>query len=161
VNGRPPYDIVDFMPDMLPELADLWVAAWAATMPAIDFEARRAWFVAHLNAMHSAGVAILCARGEGDRIAAFVTLDRTCGHIDQLAVAPGKWGRGAALALLTEAKRRCAGGLHLDVNQDNPRAVRFYEREGFRRAAAGVNSASGLKTWRYEWRCAGSFSSDG
>jgi putative acetyltransferase len=161
VNGRRSYDIVDFAPDTLPELADLWVAAWTATMPAIDFEARRVWFVAHLNAMQSAGVAILCAHGEDDRIAGFVTLDWTTGHIDQLAVAPSEWGHGAALALLNAAKRRCADGLHLKVNQDNPRAIRFYEREGFRRAAAGVNSTSGLKTWRYEWRRAGSFSSDG
>jgi putative acetyltransferase len=40
----------------------------------------------------------------------------------------------------------------VDVNQDNPRAVRFYEREGFRRLHEGVNPNSGLRTWRLEWR---------
>jgi putative acetyltransferase len=81
----------------------------------------------------------------------FVTLEQESGHIDQLAVAPEYWAQGAAQALIAEAKRRSPHLLKLEVNQDNLRAARFYEREGFTRRAAGVNPNSGLKTWRYEW----------
>ncbi|MBP6012541.1 MAG: GNAT family N-acetyltransferase [Alphaproteobacteria bacterium] len=127
------------------------MAAWTKAMPAIDFEARRAWFVDHLCALHARGVRVTCAFdvGNGD-MAGFITLDDATGHIDQLAAAPVYWGDGAAMTLLAEAKR-AARRLHVDVNQDNARALSFYEREGFRRTAAGVNSLSGLRTWHFEW----------
>lgn len=137
----------------LPELTDLWIAAWAKAMPAIDFEARRGWFVDHLVKMHEKGVTVTCAFDESNgAMAGFITLDPASGHIDQFAVAPGYWSAGAADALMADAKSRAPGDLRLEVNQDNPRAVRFYEKHGFHRRAAGVNPNSGLKTWRYEWK---------
>lgn len=122
-------------------------------MPAIDFEARRAWFVDRIVELRDSGATIVCAFDALDgRMAGFITLENG-GHIDQLAVAVHAWGAGAAVALLNEIKRMSAGGaLTLDVNQDNMRAVRFYEREGFRRTGEGRNTASGLATWRYQWR---------
>ena len=69
-------------------------------------------------------------------------------YLDQLAVAPEAKGSGAASLLLTEARRLSPGSLTLDVNQDNSRALRFYEREGFERIAEGINPHSGLRTWR-------------
>jgi len=147
------YNLIAFDPAHLPELTDLWVAAWHRTMPAIDFDARRAWFVDHLTAMQEAGVAVTCvfdaSRGE---MAGFVTLDPASGHIDQLAVAPAYWSRGAADVLIADAKARAPGALRLEVNQDNARAVRFYEKHGFHRRAASLNPNSGLKTWRCEWK---------
>jgi len=146
------YRLIAFVDAHFPEMTDLWIAAWMAAMPAIDFEARRAWFVDHLITMRGGGVDVVCAFDMADgAMAGFFTLDGESGHIDQLAVDPRHWGRGAAGALIGEAKRRAPGMLKLEVNQDNPRAVRFYERNGFRRHAASVNPASGLKTWRYEW----------
>ena len=53
--------------------------------------------------------------------------------------------------LLDAAKRRAPGHLMLEVNQDNARALKFYERQGFVREGEGVNPRSGLKTWRYRW----------
>ena len=120
-------------------------------MPGIDFEARRVWFVDHLKALGARGDDVACAfDSHNGTMAGFITLERASGHIDQLAVAPAYWGKDAAAALVRWAKR-LASHLHLDVNQDNPRAARFYEREGFRRTAAGVNPTSGRKTWRLEW----------
>jgi putative acetyltransferase len=149
-NAR--YRLHDFVHAYLPELADLWIAAWSKTMPSIDFETRRIWFVDRLSALRDAGVAIVCVfdTANGD-MAGFITLDPKSGHIDQIAVAPGHWGSTAAAQLMEEAKTRAPGRLTLDVNQDNPRAIRFYEKQGFRRAAAGTNPASGLKTWTYDW----------
>ena len=145
------YTLVPFVPAHLPELTDLWIESWIAAMPDIDFEARRVWFVDHLTALRDRGAEVTCAfDGRTGTMAGFITMDRASGHIDQLAVAPAYWGEAAATALLQYIKRPAAH-LHLDVNQDNPRAVRFYEREGFRRTAAGINPNSGRKTWRFEW----------
>jgi putative acetyltransferase len=121
-------------------------------MPAIDFETRRVWFADRLSALRDGGVAITCVfdTTNGD-MAGFITLDLKSGHIDQIAVAPGHWGSSAAGTLIAGAKSRAQGRLTLEVNQDNARAVRFYEKQGFHRRAAGVNPNSGLKTWTYEW----------
>jgi putative acetyltransferase len=147
------YSLVAYDTAHLPELTDLWIAAWKKTMPAIDFEARRVWFVDHLTAMQGAGVNVTCAfvtsRGE---MAGFITLDPSSGHIDQLAVAPAYWSCGVADTLIAHAKTHALGALRLEVNQDNARAVRFYEKHGFHRRAASTNPNSGLKTWRYEWK---------
>ncbi|MBL8781828.1 MAG: GNAT family N-acetyltransferase [Alphaproteobacteria bacterium] len=137
----------------LPELTDLWVSAWSDAMPAIDFEARRGWFVDHLTAMHDRGVQVTCAFNSANgQMAGFITLDKSSGHIEQLAVAPAYWSKGVAGLLVAHAKSASPRGLRLEVNQDNPRAVRFYEKHGFHRRAAGTNPGSGLKTWRCEWK---------
>jgi putative acetyltransferase len=149
------FRIVPFVSAHLAEAVDLWIEAWSRAMPAIDFEERRAWIVDHLVAMASRGVEIVCAFDASDgRMAGFITCDKS-GHVDQLAVGVHAWGTGAAKVLLDEAKRASSGTLHLEVNQDNPRAVGFYEREGFRRSGAGINAASGLAIWRYAWRRSG------
>lgn len=121
-------------------------------MPAIDFNARRPWFIDHLAKMCASGVEVTCAVGEAGVLAGFITLDRTTGHIDQLAVAPEAWGSGAAEVLLTHAKDHAPATLSLEVNQDNPRAVRFYEKHGFERRSESLNPNSGLKTWLFEWK---------
>ncbi len=113
-------------------------------MPAIDFAARLAWFDRHLGGLRAAGAIILCAVDASDRAIGFATIDPVTGEMDQLAVAPDAFGTGAAPALLAEVKRRAPGRVWLSVNQDNPRAVRFYTREGFRVVGSGVNPISGL-----------------
>lgn len=143
------YRLAAFVAAHLPELTDLWIAAWTKAMPAIDFEARRVWFVDRMSELQAQGVRVTCAFDETGAMAGFITLDPT-GHIDQLAAAPGAWGRGAAAELIADAKSR-APMLRLEVNQDNPRAIRFYKKHAFHRRAAGVNPSSGLKTWHLEW----------
>lgn len=146
------FRIVEFVPAHVPEAVDLWVEAWSRTMPVIDFEVRRAWLVDHLSALLAQGVAVVCALdAEDGRMAGFIARDPS-GHIDQLVVGVHAWGVGAGRMLIDDAKHASNGELHLQVNQDNLRAVRFYEREGFRRIGASVNPASGLATWRYRWR---------
>lgn len=132
-------------------LVDLWVASWREAMPNIDFSARRQWFCAHLQALEAAGAVTICGFDAAGRLLGFVTLDPASGYLDQIAVAPQAKGGGAAGLLLNAARRLSPQGLVLEVNQDNPRALGFYEREGFETIAAGVNPASGLKTWRLRW----------
>jgi putative acetyltransferase len=129
-------------------LADLWVASWQEAMPDIDFAARRGWLADHIVGLEAQGFVTLCAAERAGSLAGFVTLDPTTGWVDQLAVAPSAKGGGAARLLLDEARRVSPRGLSLDVNVDNPRALRFYEREGFTKIGEGVNPRSGLATLR-------------
>ncbi len=121
-------------------------------MPAIDFEGRRVWFVDHLSDLERGGAQIVCAFDAAGAMAGFVTIDPASGYLDQLAVALRYWGARVAVQLLDEAKRRAPGTIELEVNQDNRRALRFYEKSGFAWAGESVNSRSGLKTWRYRWQ---------
>jgi putative acetyltransferase len=42
--------------------------------------------------------------------------------------------------------------IRLDVNADNARAIRFYERRGFVQVGRGANTLSGRPTVMMEWR---------
>jgi putative acetyltransferase len=136
--------------DDVSALADLWVASWQAAMPGIDFAARRSWFFASLGNIEARGAETICAFG-GERLLGFILLDQERGILEQIAVSPELFGSGVAVLLLDEAKRRCPEGLSLEVNADNPRALRFYEKSGFERREPGVNRASGLQTWQMRW----------
>jgi len=134
-----------------PAMADLWVASWVRTLPEIDFEARRPWLAAHLDTLAAEGALIRAAEREGI-VAGFVAIHPATGYLDQIAVAPAFWGQGAAEALMAEAKRLSPALVALDVNQENPRAVRFYEKMGLAITGEGENPDSGRRTFRMEWR---------
>jgi putative acetyltransferase len=134
----------------LEPLADLWIASWRAVMPQIDFAARREWFFAYVKEIEAQGGMTICAFG-GDRLVGFMLLDGGRGVLEQIAVRPQLFGSGLAVLLLGEAKRRCSTGLSLEVNVDNARALRFYEKAGFMRLEQGVNPLSGLRIWQMHW----------
>lgn len=129
-------------------LVELWAASWAQAMPDIDFSARRGWLRTRIVELEEAGATTLCACDAQGAIAGFVTVDPASGYLDQVAVAPHAKGSGAARALLDGARALAGRKLALEVNRDNARARRFYEREGFVVVGEGVNPASGLKTLR-------------
>ena len=131
--------------DELAPLADLWVASWQEAMPAIDFAARWAWISAVLA--NPANTTLVFER-DGSALG-FAILEGALLH--QLVVARAAKGSGVAVALVAAVKAQAPGGLALEVNQDNPRAVRFYLREGFRRTGEGRNAGSGLATWHMRW----------
>ena len=59
---------------------------------------------------------------------------------------------GAAVRLMDHAKAQAPGVIRLEVNVANPRAIHFYEREGFVRVGESVSPSSGLPIYSYEWR---------
>lgn len=138
-------------PGDLPAMLDLWVAAWQATMPQIDFAARRDWLAERLAGFSREGVAILCAV-DGAAVLGFITVDSRTQYLDQLAVAPAAFGQGIAGMLLAAAKQASPRAIELLVNQDNPRAIRFYEREGFTRGESATSVTTGRPLWRMRWR---------
>ena len=85
-------------------------------------------------------------------IAGFVTVDPRTLYLDQIVVAPEHWGSGVAKVLLDAARQLSPSGLDLDVNTDNARAIRFYEKCGFSRSGTGVNPISGKPVHRMSWR---------
>lgn len=73
--------------------------------------------------------------------------------IDQLYVAPTRWGQGLGGQLVDLAKRRRPGGLQLWTFASNDGAQRFYLRHGFVEAERtdGSGNEEGAPDIRYVW----------
>jgi putative acetyltransferase len=130
---------------------ELWRRTWQAAYPGIDFAARLEWWRGRWRGelVPSAEIVLAVA---GDELAGFVTVDPRTGYLDQIVVAPERWGSDTAALLLAEAKRISPAGLDLDVNTDNDRAIRFYTKQGFVVSSAGTNPISGKPVQRMSWR---------
>jgi putative acetyltransferase len=129
----------------------LWLRTWQAAYPSLDFAARLDWWRTRWRneLVPAAEVVIADAAGE---MLGFVTVDRHTLYLDQIVVAPDRWASGVGAGLLDEAKRLSPMGLDLDVNTDNARAIRFYEKHGFSISGSGVNPISGKPVHRMSWR---------
>jgi len=136
----------------------LWLRAWSAAYPDIDFNARLAWWRTHWAKLAAAAKIVVAeAAGESGgaenaEMIGFVTVEPHTRYVDQIVVAPEFWGGGAGAALLARAKELSPHGIDLDVNTDNARAVRFYKAQGFTVAGDGVNSLSGRPVHHMRWR---------
>jgi putative acetyltransferase len=139
------------VPQDLAETLDMWVAAWQAAYPHIDFAARRDWTKDRIAELERAGSRSLIALRDNRIIGALVVNPET-GYLDQLVVATADQGSGVADILLAEARRISPSRLDLHVNQDNARAIRFYEKHGFVTVAEDVNPRSGAPIYRMSWR---------
>jgi putative acetyltransferase len=128
----------------------LWQETWQQAYPAIDFAARVKWWRERWRSELVPDAAIIVAEQAGALIG-FVTIDPT-GYLDQLVVAPDRWGSELATTLVDEAKRLSPDRITLKVNTDNVRAIRFYERNGFAHAGEDVNPTSGRPVLRMEWK---------
>lgn len=143
-----------------PALLCVWVAAWRATFPEIDFDARRDWLVNQITTLEAKGARTLCLftttiDPASTDLAGFVTIDPETGWLDQICVGPAYFGQGFAEELLAAAKEISPGQIRLDVNADNQRACAFYIRNGFEAIGAGASALSGRATILMEWRAAG------
>jgi putative acetyltransferase len=128
----------------------LWLRTWQQAYPEIDFAARVNWWRERWRSELVPKAAIMVAEQDGAP-AGFVTIDAS-GYLDQLVVAPDRWGSGLATTLVNEAKRRSPDRITLLVNQDNARAIRFYERHGFAHAGEDVNPTSRRPVKKMEWK---------
>jgi putative acetyltransferase len=133
------------------ETLDMWVAAWQAAYPAIDFEARRGWTSDRIADLERTGSVSLIAL-LNDRIVGAMVLNPDTGYLDQIVVATEWQGRGIAEILLAEARRIAQAGLDLHVNQDNARAICFYQKHGFSTTGEDINPRSGAPIFHMSWR---------
>jgi putative acetyltransferase len=129
---------------------ELWRLTWQQAYPAIDFNARVAWWRERWRKELVANAQIIVAE-QADVLIGFVTIDAS-GYLDQLVVSPDHWGSKLATSLVDEAKRLSPNGVTLLVNKDNARAIRFYERNGFEHAGEDVNPTSGRPVLKMEWK---------
>jgi putative acetyltransferase len=129
----------------------LWLRSWQRTYPAIDFSARLDWWRARWRSELVPAATIVVAEA-GQAMLGFVTVDPQTRYLDQIVVAPEHWGSAVGAALIAEARRISPAGLDLDVNIDNARAIRFYEKLGFIISGAGTNPISGKPVHRMSWR---------
>jgi putative acetyltransferase len=130
----------------------LWLTSWREAYPAIDFATRLPWWRERWRSELVPNAAIIVAEQE-HRLLGFVTIDQQ-GYLDQLVVAPDRWGSELATMLLDEAKRLSPVSITLLVNTDNARAIRFYERNGFVHWGEDVNPVSGRPVKKMEWKAA-------
>ena len=128
----------------------LWLRTWLQAYPAIDFNKRVEWWRERWRTELVPQTRIVVAES-GGAMSGFVTVDSKTLYLDQIVVAPEAWGSGTGEALVAEAKRISPRGLNLQVNQDNARAVRFYEKHGFVITGEDKN-ASGRLTYWMKWR---------
>jgi putative acetyltransferase len=129
----------------------LWQRAWQVAYPQIAFAKRLEWWrgrwqndlvpIATIVVMEAAGTMI-----------GFVTIDRKTGYLDQIVISPEHWGHGLAHSLIDEAKRLSPSGIDLQVNKDNVRALRLYDRCGFAIAGEDINKYSGAPVYLMRWR---------
>ena len=129
---------------------ELWQRSWQDAYPDIDFGERVAWWRERWRNELVPKASIIVAEAAGALIG-FVTIDPS-GYLDQLVVAPDRWGSDIATRLLDETKRLSPDRITLLVNQDNARAIGFYRRNGFVDAGEDVNPTSGRPVKRMEWK---------
>jgi putative acetyltransferase len=139
------------IPSDLSEVLDLWAASWSEAYHDIDFEARRAWFTDHLANWQKDGGDVWLQVQSG-ALVGLLCLNSNSGHLDQICVSTSQKGSGAADALMAHACAVSPLGLHLDVNADNARAIRFYQRHGFEKTGEGINPNSGRPKLLMRWQ---------
>ena len=83
-----------------------------------------------------------------ERIEGFITLGKDC--VGCLFVRPEMQGQGIGAALLRYVKQR-RSELELTVYQQNVRATRFYEREGFSVTGEGTCPYTGCAEHKMRW----------
>ena len=129
----------------------LWLRSWQTAYPDLNFADRLAWWRKRWRNELVPAAEIVVAESEHGMVG-FVTVDTGTLYLDQIVVAPERWRSGVGAALIGEAKRLSPRGLDLDVNTDNARAIRFYQKLGFSIAGDGVNPTSGKPVHRMRWR---------
>jgi putative acetyltransferase len=130
---------------------ELWRRSWQAAYPAIDFSVRVGWWRERWRNELVPAARIVVAEA-GGVMTGFVTVDPRNGYLDQLVVAPDAWGSPTGATLVAEAKRLAPAGVDLHVNQDNARAIGFYEKHGFLKVGEDINPRSGAPTYKMSWR---------
>ena len=146
----PPFTLRPYCAEDEDAAIALWLATWQRAYPSIDFAARVPWWRERWRNELVPKAAIIVAEEAGTMVG-FVTIDDEA-YLDQLVVAPDRWGSKLADMLADEAKRLSPDSITLLVNDDNARAIRFYERNGFVHAGKDVNPTSGRPVLKMVWR---------
>jgi putative acetyltransferase len=116
------------LPEDHPALLDIWLHAVRATHGFLT-EAEIQAMLPMLRDQYLAAVELWVSAGPDGTPEGFMGLDGS--KVEMLFVDPDRHGRGIGRALLAHAAA-LKGDLTLDVNEQNPGAVAFYRKCGFR-----------------------------
>jgi len=111
-----------------PEITAVWEASVRATHHFLT-EADIAFYRPLIRNEYLGSVELRCARDGAGRILGFVGVAGE--NVEMLFLAPESRGRGLGRALLRTAVDEL-GARRVDVNEQNPAALGFYEHLGFR-----------------------------
>ncbi|MFI5012298.1 MAG: GNAT family N-acetyltransferase, partial [Hyphomicrobiales bacterium] len=93
--GSRRFHLRDLVPADTEAVLDLWVLAWSAALPAIDFKARRAWFEERLSLLLVENFVLRGAIEEpGGGIIGFIAISPRLRYLDHIAAHPEHWGTG-------------------------------------------------------------------
>jgi putative acetyltransferase len=115
-------------PDDVPLLLDLWLRSVRATHTFLTEQDIDALVPAVRKYLESSALWVVCR----DRSKPIGFMGLTDINVDSLFIAPEYFGLGAGRALLNHARRLVGKPLRVEVNEQNPHAVKFYEANGFR-----------------------------
>jgi putative acetyltransferase len=135
-------------------LAALWIRAWMLTLPQIRFDEREPFIRERFRDYALPPRSARMACDEAGHPLGFFLIDTSVNELEQIVVAPEFWGKGIAEAMLDDARKLSPDRLVLTVNRDNPRAVAFYQRQGFIQTGESISPRSGLPLLHMEWRAA-------
>jgi putative acetyltransferase len=122
-----------------PAITDVWERAVRATHTFLS-EQDIAGFLPKIQDEYLPAVEVIVAVDELDRPTGFIGVDGS--HIEMLFVDPDLHRSGIGTALLERVIRE-RGALTVDVNEQNPDAVDFYERRGFAQTGRSELDADG------------------
>mgnify|MGYP002632697964 FL=1 len=135
------------------DIADLWLASSGHMINNIDADNGREWLFLHIENLHISGAQTACAfNRQTGGLAGFVTVHPGNGSLDQIIVAQTDRGSGVAALLLDEAKTLASGAIEMRISEDNQRAMRFCEREGFRKTGLDASASGGARMWKMRWQ---------
>ena len=110
-------------------LYEIWAAAVDATNNFLSPDDRE-MFGRLVRDQYIPGVALTVAELDGEPVA-FLGMSQA--NVDSLFVRADRHGQGIGRAMLDHAQAIAGAPLTVQVNEQNPQAVRFYERYGFER----------------------------
>jgi len=113
--------------DDLPRVLDVWEASVRATHHFITEEDIQ-YFKVVIRDCYLSMVDLYCALGGCGALKGFIGV--ADGNIEMLFVDPAYFGKGVGSSLLSHAVS-VLGADRVDVNEQNERALGFYERHGF------------------------------
>jgi len=121
------------------EIVEVWEASVRATHDFLPEESIQYFKPLILNDFLDA-VKLACATNESGEILGFIGVAE--GNIEMLFIAPENRGTGIGKTLLLHGLNEL-GASKVDVNEQNPQAIGFYEHMGFKRVGRSEEDGMG------------------
>ena len=120
-------DVDSIVPSDYPELIQIWEASVRATHGFLS-EEDILFLRPLILEQYFDAVSLHCLKSESDKILGFVGVAED--NIEMLFISPAYRGKGIG-TFLTRFAIKEQGAIKVDVNEQNPKAVGFYEHVGF------------------------------